>query len=108
MSKGSGRRPRQIGCSEFDARWDAVFGSPHDKGATPWQVRAEFADGRSCESEWADDDLTACEYIWTEGNYSCDCNRSSFLGDAHAKCGDTIRLVRLTATRNGTVATLFP
>jgi hypothetical protein len=34
---------------------------------------------------------------WTQGNFSCDCNRSFFLyEDTELPCGDTIQLVKLT------------
>lgn len=42
------------------------------------------------------------EYMYTEGNYACDCNRSDFITrncDANfpeMECGDTIKLVSLT------------
>lgn len=54
---------------------------------------------------WGDD-----EFIWTDGNYSCDCNRLAFIAEEHpdavpdewnwedAKCGDTIELVSLAIT----------
>ena len=33
------------------------------------------------------------EYMWTEGNYACDCNRSLFLGLVPEwNCGDAIKL----------------
>lgn len=50
-------------------------------------------------------------YLWTEGNYGCDCNRFSFIEDAYDdppvrenpdenepsyRCGETIKLVSLT------------
>ena len=41
-----------------------------------------------------DDDGTV-EYLWTEGNYSCDCNRSAFLGLPQMPCGETIELLRI-------------
>jgi hypothetical protein len=39
-------------------------------------------------------------YMWTEGNYSCDCNRFAFMGfeepeDENFPCGDTVKLVSL-------------
>jgi hypothetical protein len=39
-------------------------------------------------------------YQWEEGNYSCDCNRSSFLSREHPEveeldCGETIEMVHL-------------
>lgn len=48
------------------------------------------------------------EYMWTEGDYSCDCNRLIFIEDAldveiddSRVCGETVRLVSLTNTTTG-------
>lgn len=44
-------------------------------------------------------------YIFTEGNFSCDCNKRSFLCDAaqaeefNDDCGDTIKIKSITAIR---------
>jgi hypothetical protein len=47
----------------------------------------------------------AADYMWTEGNYSCDCNRRLFMAralgepepeDPNNPCGDTIKLEKLT------------
>lgn len=47
------------------------------------------------EAEWEDTDDSATEFMWTEGNYSCDCNRSLFYRGAAGEpeddrrpCGD--------------------
>lgn len=40
-------------------------------------------------------DSEAARYMWLDGNYSCDCNRSLFLagyGVEEMGCGDTITL----------------
>lgn len=51
-----------------------------------------------------DDSGGATEFMWTEGNYSCDCNRRLFMFRAVGKepsneerdqCGDKIELVSL-------------
>lgn len=32
------------------------------------------------DDDWEDDsEVSTVEFMWTEGNYSCDCNRSLFL-----------------------------
>lgn len=36
------------------------------------------------------------DFIWSEGNYSCDCNRSSFFGDDE-DCSEGKYSVRITA-----------
>lgn len=99
-----------------------------------YHVRVELEDGRGWLQEWTtgwrytngyhgwfplngqpigptwEDDadvLHAIEYLFMEGNYSCDCNRALFLEYAQQKdgedvdhpCGDTIMLKRLTAIR---------
>lgn len=57
-------------------------------------------------------------FIFTEGNYACDCNRRIFLDQAHQierpddfdpPCGDEIKLQRLTMIRpDGSEKILFP
>lgn len=35
------------------------------------------------------------DYLWTDGNYSCDCNRSLFFGDSDITCGeDRFRVIK--------------
>ncbi len=54
-------------------------------------------------------------FQWTEGNYSCDCNRMLFLARERGEdsgpelvCGDTIMLHKLTAIRpDGSEVVLF-
>lgn len=57
---------------------------------------------------WPSEDelLRSMVFMFTGGNYSCDCNRLNFLDDAHQRprkagndCGDTLVLQRLTAIR---------
>ncbi|HKL13128.1 MAG TPA: hypothetical protein VJ907_05930, partial [Halanaerobiales bacterium] len=43
--------------------------------------------------------LDTARYIWTEGNYSCDCNRAGFLGfDEDFDCGEDIELIEYVMT----------
>lgn len=55
------------------------------------------------ESE--EDLIRTMVFSYTEGNYSCDCNRKAFLADAAQEdhedddCGDEIQLERLTLIR---------
>lgn len=47
------------------------------------------------EYEETEDGFSAIDFQWTEGNYSCDCNKSIFLGlstSEDARCGDTLEL----------------
>lgn len=60
-------------------------------------LRLDVDDG----GDWQGDAM-GLEYVWTEGNYSCDCNRRLFmcraLGEAEPerdRCGNSIRLERL-------------
>lgn len=95
---------------------------------TYW-VRVEFWDGRGFLYEWStsarycmgtdgikpldaqrispawedeQDVIDSIHYIFTEGNYACDCNRSLFLARAHQQydtdmeCGETLRLKKLS------------
>lgn len=46
----------------------------------------------------------SARYMWHEGNYSCDCNRSSFLADAghnvaEMDCGESIELTNFCITQ---------
>lgn len=107
-----------------------------------YHLRVEFADGRGFIDKWHtgtwyiggtgnasplsaerippgwdDEDslFGAMLYQYTEGNYSCDCNRALFLARAHQQpepenvpCGETIELARLTAIRpDGTEDLLY-
>ena len=68
-----------------------------------WVEIISVADGslRKYHDPDAWDDIS--EYMWSDGNYGCDCNRSLFFARAagiepeHAdKCGDSAYLVRIT------------
>jgi len=54
-------------------------------------------------SEWHDDPRGQALYMWEEGNYSCDCNRSIFIGRycdqtfPKFPCGEEINLVNIEA-----------
>ena len=37
----------------------------------------------------------AAEFMWTEGNFACDCNRSRFFGLGDWDCGDKIQVTKL-------------
>lgn len=46
------------------------------------------------------DEFHHAEFIWEEGNFSCDCNRSIFINEIDntfplMDCGDTIKLTEL-------------
>lgn len=58
---------------------------------------------KDLEDDYDYEDLGHMIYQWTEGNYSCDCNRSIFLYgyDKKYECGETIELLKITA-RDGT------
>ena len=45
-------------------------------------------------------------YMYTEGNYSCDCNRSMFMDIDDLPCGDTIELVKIV--EHGTDNVVWP
>lgn len=55
------------------------------------------------ENLWEDaDGDSVCGYMWTEGNYSCDCNRASMWADLAGEddpepgCGDEKYKIRVT------------
>lgn len=50
---------------------------------------------------WPDEQLML--FQWTENNYSCDCNRSIFLGLPERPCGDTIQLISITRPDNSNI-----
>lgn len=67
-------------------------------------------DAKVIEPVWEDehDLFESIVYMFTEGNYSCDCNRRAFLARAYQQeepegdddmCGDTMLLKQLTAIR---------
>jgi hypothetical protein len=74
----------------------------------------ETAAFEDCTSIWLDSDGYTNDFMWSEGNYSCDCNRQLFFTDALGKprsdldklvCGVTRYLVK--ATRLDTGETVF-
>jgi hypothetical protein len=53
-------------------------------------------------------DFEVATFMWEEGNYSCDCNRSLFIQEycdenfnkgTEMECGDSIKLVSLTEVK---------
>ena len=53
----------------------------------------EYIDPEGVEGSqyiWPDGDPSTC--WWTDGNYSCDCNRAKFVGLDNMPCGETINL----------------
>lgn len=60
--------------------------------------------------DWDDGDVEgSCEYLWSEGNFGCDCNRALFFAravdedpdDDETPCGSTAFRIRIT--ENGRV-----
>lgn len=49
-----------------------------------------------------DDPIHGARYMWEEGNFDCDCNRSLFIGEhcdasfPEMECGEDIKLISLT------------
>ena len=83
-----------------------------------WNTGGRFTHGRDGISPltadymtptWEDEEdlFSSMLYIYTEGNFSCDCNRRLFLADAaqverddeNDECGEEIKLKKLTAIR---------
>lgn len=108
-----------------------------------YHVRVELEDGRGFIYEWAtsrrymrgnggiyplgadeirptweteDEVLSGIQYMFFEGNYSCDCNKRLFLARAAHEdepedidCGDTLPIKSLVVTRpDGTTVTFTP
>jgi hypothetical protein len=65
---------------------------------TDWQIEQDFGYGYPAES---------ARYMFSEGNYSCDCNRTIFLRERYPdagfpdeeKCGHEIEMVRFVIER---------
>jgi len=38
---------------------------------------------------------TLAEYVWTDGNDSCDCNRAHLVGKESLPCGETVRIEKI-------------
>jgi len=84
-----------------------------------WETGARYTHGSgSCtkldatriEPTWDDEDdlFSTMLYMYTEGNYSCDCNRSLFWlrsqqlsEDEKLECGETMQLLKLTVIKPG-------
>lgn len=71
-----------------EARWiEDVY---HHPGGRKWHPKENTPD----------EDWRLCVFLWEEGNFSCDCNRSEF-AQRHGydwpelECGDTIKLVSM-------------
>lgn len=82
-----------------------------------WRTGRRYSHGRGevsplharlIQPTWSSEDdlLHSMEWAYTEGNYSCDCNRILNLAHAHQRpepddveCGDSIILATLTAIR---------
>ena len=66
----------------------------------PYKVTVTLRDGRSFVDEWdaawfntEEEFVGAIDYQYTEGNGSCDCNKSRWLGeDPPRPCGDSPEL----------------
>jgi hypothetical protein len=46
------------------------------------------------------DEFDQADFVWTDGNFACDCNRSIFINEINdsfplLECGDTIKLTEL-------------
>ena len=70
------------------------------------KIVAVLYDPKTCKTvryvQEATDEATevGTEFLWTEGNFACDCNRSAFMYpglsyEDHYACGDTIQLKHL-------------
>jgi hypothetical protein len=61
--------------------------------------------------EWDDDGEGSPDFMWSEGNFSCDCNRHNFFQQAGGvlnayectACSETLYSVRLTSVESGSV-----
>uniref|UniRef100_A0A6M3LKE5 Uncharacterized protein n=1 Tax=viral metagenome TaxID=1070528 RepID=A0A6M3LKE5_9ZZZZ len=60
---------------------------------------------------WDEDSQCPCTFIWEEGNYSCDCNRKIFFGQAMGEeydddetpCGDNAYSVKIVSKKNPSI-----
>jgi hypothetical protein len=69
-----------------------------------WDENADYLDG-------PDELERLVYYMWTDGNYGCDCNRILFMGlddpdsEDFPPCGDTVKLLSLTLDGKDLLAT---
>lgn len=78
-------------------------GARYTLGTRDWQPLVSLR----IEPTWTDEEdlFSTMEFIYTDGSYSCDCNKGDFLArskqqsDPDLKCGNTLKLKRLTAIR---------
>ncbi len=80
---------------------------------TGWRFERGTADVHPIDAKpippvWENEEelISATVFTWTEGNYSCDCNRHAFIADAYQEerdengpCGHELNLKRLTLLR---------
>jgi hypothetical protein len=53
-----------------------------------------YEDPQGSGSCWTEDGLLD-DFMWTDGNYSCDCNRSRFFGLGEFPCGESIEIMKI-------------
>lgn len=63
-------------------------------------IHVRMDDGRAFAKEWPGRDTEEAEqgvrYMFSQGNYSCDCNRGLFLGEEEDRpCGEILRIKTL-------------
>jgi len=73
----------------------------HYRARVWWKTRdgrdGVYEDTDEKGSLWTDEDGDLHDYMWGEGNYSCDCNRALlFLGE-NWECGELIKVTRIEA-----------
>lgn len=74
---------------------------------TAFIKNVETGEIRECTDEYPDEYLDSLQFVWSEGNFACDCNRRAiFEGhDTHAielPCGDVSFMVSHLTLENGT------
>ena len=67
-------------------------------------IKVETGEARFYEDEF--DHYEGFCFLWTEGNYSCDCNRAIFFGDDNDECSDGRYYVPHATLEDGTIVPL--
>lgn len=87
------------GITEHDDHWELTVHIKHPDGRVATHECSAWA---KSDFPTIEDVVAAMHYQWTEGNYSCDCNRSLFfhfsvdggpIDSGDRPCGDTYKVV---------------
>jgi len=64
---------------------------------TPDGREGEWIEPRGKRQSIWEEEGGVCWFLWSDGNYSCDCNRSLFFLDEEWDCGESIKITQAYA-----------